>query len=223
MITASFLSEPVTRVVWDWNGTLLDDAWLCVAAMNEVLQRYAMPPMSVERYQQIFDFPVIRYYERLGFDFERAPFERVGLEFIEAYQRRRLECQLQAGAREALVALRAAGVPQTILSAHEHATLQTLLAHFELAEYFEQVTGLADHYAAGKLEQGMQWVEQVAHPPRQILLVGDTLHDAEVAAAMGVQCVLVDAGNQHVDRLRAAGVPVFASLPALLEAGLLPG
>ena len=31
------------HVIWDWNGTLLDDAWLCVDVMNGVLRAHDLP------------------------------------------------------------------------------------------------------------------------------------------------------------------------------------
>ncbi|MDH5646585.1 MAG: hypothetical protein OEZ01_11285, partial [Candidatus Heimdallarchaeota archaeon] len=38
----SSLIIPPTRyehIIWDWNGTLLDDAWLCVEIMNSMLAK----------------------------------------------------------------------------------------------------------------------------------------------------------------------------------------
>jgi phosphoglycolate phosphatase len=43
-------------------------------------------------------------------------------------------------------------------------------------------------------------------------MVGDTLHDVEVAEALGISCVLIAQGHQSRERLDQAGVPVFADL-----------
>ena len=83
------------HIIWDWNGTLLDDAKLCVDIMNVVLSRRNMPVISLRQYQELFDFPVVDYYVKLGFDFEKESFEIVGTEFIDYYEERRHEANLQ--------------------------------------------------------------------------------------------------------------------------------
>ena len=88
------------HVIWDWNGTLLDDAWLCVEVMNELLVEHSLPAVDAQRYEALFTFPVVEYYRQLGFDFERTPFEEVGTAFIEGYQARQHECELQPHALE---------------------------------------------------------------------------------------------------------------------------
>lgn len=213
----TFLKYPVRHIVWDWNGTLLNDAWLCMDVMNGMLAARGLPLLTLAEYQRVFDFPVIDYYRRIGFDFEKEPFEQIGTEFIQAYEGRRLECDLHDGARQALTFFQQAGLPQTVLSAHEQNALKSLLTHFDLSSFFEQVTGNSDHYASGKLEDGVRWIQDAGAVPREVLLIGDTRHDAEVAAAMGAQCVLLEGGNQDRARLAECGVPLFPSLRALLD------
>lgn len=204
-----------THVIWDWNGTLLDDAWLCIEVMNESLARRALPLLTPERYQRVFDFPVIRYYERLGFDLEREPFEVVGAEFIVRYEARRHEASLQPDAREALERLRAAGKAQSILSAYRHDALEELLRHHGVREFFDPVVGADDIYAHGKVAQGRALLDRLGTDPARVALVGDTAHDAEVAKEIGCACFLVPRGNHSRERLASCGVEVVESLREL--------
>jgi phosphoglycolate phosphatase len=199
------------HVFWDWNGTLLDDAWLCRDVMNGLLRARAMPELSEERYMAIFDFPVRGYYERIGFDFAKDPFEIVGMEFIRNYETRRGEPRLHADAVPALESVRGLGLGQSILSAYQHETLVSLVAQHGLSDFFHDLHGHADHYAEGKIPQGRQALADLGIDPAQTLLVGDTTHDAEVAAALGMGCLLIPAGNQPPERLRAMGCPVLAN------------
>ena len=82
------------HIIWDWNGTLLDDAWLCVDVMNGMLRERNLPERTIDQYREIFDFPVMDYYLKLGFDFGKEPFEEVGLEFIVRYNKRQKETTL---------------------------------------------------------------------------------------------------------------------------------
>jgi phosphoglycolate phosphatase len=199
-------------IIWDWNGTLLNDAWLCRDVMNESLARRDLPLMDQARYQAVFDFPVIDYYRRLGFDFEKESFEIVGAEFIEIYESRRNECDLQKGAHKLLAELHRTGYRQAVLSAYHHDSLVNILKQFGLYDFFDQIIGLDDIYAGGKIEQGKQLIRALDTHPPDCLLIGDTVHDFEVAVELGVDCRLIAAGNHTREKLSACGVPVYDSI-----------
>lgn len=207
----------VTTVLWDWNGTLFNDAWLCHDVMNTTLKQRNMPELSFEAYLDVFTFPVIEYYRRLGFDFEQEPFEVVGAEFIAEYERRRTEARLREDALACLESVRGRGLQQCILSAYQTETLESLTTHFDIRSYFDHVAGHRDIYAHGKVPQGRWLLEQLDAQPANMVLIGDTVHDAEVAAELGIGCRLVAGGNQPRCKLEAIGVPVFDSLTDVLS------
>ena len=63
-------------VLWDWNGTLLDDVALCVDALNRLLRIYHYPQQySLAQYREIFGFPIEDYYIRAGFDFSKNSYK----------------------------------------------------------------------------------------------------------------------------------------------------
>ena len=203
------------HLIWDWNGTLLDDAWLCREIMNQQLHRRGLPVLSAERYEEIFDFPVEKYYRAVGFDWSRESFQEAGTEFIVEYERRKQECTLQPGGKALLADLAAGGWSQAVLSAYSHHTLEEFLGHFGVRQHFRSVAGSRDHYAAGKVGHGLKMLEELHVSPRETLLIGDTTHDAEVARAMGVDCVLVPCGHNSWTRLAGCGIPVVENLAAL--------
>ena len=203
------------HVIWDWNGTLLDDAWLCVSVVNQLLESRGLPALSTARYQEVFDFPVEDYYLRIGFDFSREPYEALAHAFIEAYERRRLECRLQPYARQVLQLLHDRGIEQSVLSAYRQSSLQELIVHYALEGLFSHVVGLEDQFAHGKLDLGRELAHQLGPDKIGIVLIGDTTHDFEVATAMGVECMLVPSGHQSRPRLAACGTRVLDSLREL--------
>ncbi len=203
------------HVIWDWNGTLLDDAWLCREIMNRQLSRRGLPILSEERYEEIFDFPVEKYYRAVGFDWSRESFQDAGTEFIVEYEKRKKECALQPGGKALLAKLAAGGWSQAVLSAYSHHTLEEFLGYFGVRQHFRSVAGGRDHYAAGKVGHGLKMLEELHVSPRETLLIGDTTHDAEVARAMGVDCVLVPCGHNSRTRLEGCGVAVVENLDSL--------
>ncbi|HJB68990.1 MAG TPA: HAD hydrolase-like protein [Candidatus Fournierella excrementigallinarum] len=207
-------------VIWDWNGTLLDDLQLCLGLLNELLEQNGSPNRyDLAAYREIFGFPVVDYYRRAGFDFEARSFEALAADYVARYDPASFACSLCPGAADALAALRSAGVRQVILSASEQTLLNAQAGHLGVAGYFDELLGQADHYAHGKLAVGKAWMARQSFDPAQAVLVGDTLHDAQVAAGLGTKCVLCAAGHQSRERLLAAGAPVIGTLkelPALL-------
>ena len=200
------------HILWDWNGTLFDDAWLCVEVMNGLLDERGLPRLTPARYADLFGFPVIDYYRRLGFDLARESFETVGTEFIVRYERRRMECGLQPGALDLLRWLRARRLRQTVLSAYRQVTLVDLLARFGIEGIVEEALGGHDHYAHGKVEQARAWQRRTEARRGEAVLIGDTDHDADVAAAIGADCVLIPCGHQSPARLGRCGCPVLRGL-----------
>jgi phosphoglycolate phosphatase len=204
------------HVIWDWNGTLLDDVALCVDVMNALLRRRSMPEIDAARHRETFAFPVETYYRTLGFDFRVEPFERLAAEYCAAYDSRSSECPLQGGSYSALQAVAEDGAAQSILSSAEQQALLAAICHFELRDRFEAIVGQTDYYAVGKIEAGRTLIQKSGVAPDRTLLVGDTLHDYEVAQALGLRCVLVSNGHHSRERLEAVHDRVFDSLDELM-------
>ena len=201
-----------THIIWDWNGTLLDDAWLCVEVMNGLLRQRDLPPITLDIYRSVFNFPVKDYYLKLGFDFGREPFEKVGMEFMVRYNQRQKECHLHPEVKHLLPYCQLKGYRQCILSAREQNELVTETENLEVRPFFDHVRGLDDHYAHGKIDVGFHLIRDLGIPRQELIFVGDTLHDAEVASEICIDCILIPNGHYSEERIRSAGVPVFSSL-----------
>ena len=216
--------EDYRHVIWDWNGTLLDDLDLCVEAVNGLLARRGLPALDRVRYRAIFDFPVRDYYRRLGLPVDDASFHALSVEFIGAYEARRLEPGLQPGAADVLAAIARRGLTQSILSAYHRDSLRVVVRHHGVDTHFTALHGLDNIYAQSKVALGRACLAALALPPPEVLLIGDTLHDLHVARELGVACALVAHGHHATERLRAATEHVFPDLRALASAlGLAPG
>jgi phosphoglycolate phosphatase len=201
-----------THIIWDWNGTLLDDTELCVLIINGMLEQQNLPPVSRSVYQNVFGFPVKDYYSKIGFDFNEQSFEELSDIFISSYEIGREHCSLMDGARKTLDDIADLGCTQSVLSASKQDYLEQAVLDHELCDIFQSLHGLDNHHAAGKLETGRAHLESSNLDPSSTLLVGDTLHDAQVASDLGISCCLIPNGHQSISRLQAAQVPVSRNL-----------
>ena len=208
-------SSKYKHIIWDWNGTLLNDGWLFVDVMNDILDKRNMPLLTLDRYREIFGFPVKDYYVKLGFDLEAEPFEESGMEFIHAYDKRRYEASLYPEVLPLLIQLSGRGISHSILSAQHQHFLDDLVEYYQIASFFTGVIGLDNHYATSKIENGKNWVKKLDLDPQNIVMIGDTDHDFEAAIAMGVDCILISHGHHHKYRLEATTATVVDDFAAL--------
>lgn len=189
------------HIVWDWNGTLLDDVEMVIASISVVLEEHSLPALTRERYTELFCFPVEEYYKKLGFDFRKMPFESLSEKFVEQYMTRILSCRLHEGVKDLLSDLKASGVSQSVLSAAHESSLHKHLSHFGIHEFFDRIYGLDDHHAKGKVERGRDLLRDSGLAPEHTLLVGDTDHDLEVGRELGIDVLLLGDGHQSYERL----------------------
>jgi len=187
--------------VWDWNGTLLDDTWLCCESLNGMLGRRGLPLVDPADYTRLFEFPVQRVYRKVGIMVDEAEFEAVSHEFVSTYESRKGECGLHRGALELIDDLSGRGATHSVLSAYERGLLRQTLDGLALSARFRKLCGGGDIHARSKAERAR------TH-----------LHDLEAARAMGTDCLLVAHGGQHRSRLEGHGAPVIDSFDELHEA-----
>ena len=205
-------------IIWDWNGTIYDDAAFCVNIMNNLLSKRNLPLLTIEKYKEVFDFPVKDYYQKLGFDFNKEAFEIIGTEFINEYNNKHFSCKLHTGILELIKDLNKNDYKQFVLSAREEKKLKEELKHYKVYNEFVDVAGLSDHYANGKIAVGKKLMKLHEINPDDCLLIGDTLHDAEVAADLNIDCVLVANGHHSYEKLKQSNVPVLTSVEQLSRA-----
>lgn len=187
-------------IIWDWNGTLLDDLQLSVDSVNILLQERKLPPLSVDRYKDIFCFPVVDYYKKAGFDFENEPFEIPARQYVKLYYGNVDKTRLSRNAIDTLSFIKENGFRQIILSAMEQNNLKKMTESAGISHYFDGIFGIKDNYAREKVSLGKDVIKELELNPSECLMVGDTLHDAEVAEQCGFDCILYSGG--HVSRQR---------------------
>ncbi len=201
------------NIVWDFNGTLLDDLGIGIRAVNALLRRRGLKPLrSPEEYHAVFCFPIEEYYRRLGFDFSREPYETLAVEWVKEYRAIEHTAPLRKGARELISAFREAGLTQTVLSASEAGMLGEQLSALGILDSFDLVLGRSDIYAESKLA-----LAETLRPrlTGRTLVIGDTSHDLESARILAADAILLRGGHTADGVLDALGCEVEDDLISL--------
>ena len=196
--------EKYKHIIWDWNGTIFNDVVLGVDIINKLLKERKLNLLTIDLYKDVFTIPVKDYYASLGFDFSKESFEVVGKHWIDEYERRKFECRLYEGVVDLMEKINKIGIGQSILSAYSQHTLEEMVDHHDLRKYLEHIVGLDNIYAASKLHLGIELMERLGNGKGETLVIGDTIHDYEVAMEIGADCVLIASGHQSKNKLLTA-------------------
>ncbi len=206
------------HIIWDWNGTILNDLDMCVKIINDLLEQHEMSTITTEQYKDVFTIPVENYYKAIGFDFDKKSFEVVGKEWMDEYERRKYnDASIHPDVKKIITGIHQNGQSQSILSAYMQHTLEELVEHYNLSNYFDYLVGAGDIYAYGKVEQGKMLMDKLNLKKGESILIGDTIHDYEVAQEIGADCLLTAEGHQSYERLASTGCVVVHSLNELLN------
>ena len=212
-------SMKYTTIAWDWNGTLLDDAFICAECVNDMLRKRNMPILDLDTYRSYVENPIIKAYEHI-FDLKVVTFDTIVKEFYESYPKYMKDALLVPGAKELLEYFREQGCRQIIITAAHTPDVIEYLCKFGIKNYFDTVLGSDNLQGGSKISRAAEYAKSEKISNGTLLMIGDTAHDAETADAIGADCILFSGGHQCEERLEATGRPVVKNLldiPALIE------
>ena len=211
------LMSEVKHIIWDWNGTLIDDVSLCVYILNSILTDHGKEQVSINQYRKTFFFPVSKFYESLSLPCSGEEYERLAQNYIKKYREEYKSCFLHDHAFETIKSLQMLGVSQSIFSAGMQSDLEEFVNFYGLMDFMTLVDGANNIYAKGKGDRVHDHFIKVSHHADQVLLIGDTLHDAEVAASVGCSVLLFEKGHFCEERLRNSPAQSFNNLLEVIK------
>ncbi|WP_225801587.1 HAD family hydrolase [Streptomyces sp. NK15101] len=201
------------HLVWDWNGTLLDDIDAVIGATNAAFAELGLASITLERYRELYTVPVPKFYERL---MGRLPTDEewtvMDGAFHRHYWQRADACGLTIGAAELLAARQEAGATQSLLSLAPHTHLVPLVQRYGIAERFVRVDGRVDASTDGKSGHMVRHLAALGVPAERVVVIGDAADDAVAAAHVGARAVLYTGGSHSRASLSRVGAPVVDSL-----------
>lgn len=209
----------IDHIIWDWNGTLLNDVEFGLDLANWLLRQYHLPELKdLAAYHKEFTFPIRDYYRAIGFGDDIFP--EAAVKWMDKYMAEEHICPLQPGALEVTRLFREKSIRQVIISASKLSNLKQQLAERPYFDFFDPPRGLGDIYAGSKVDIALDWMKNSGADQSRTLLIGDTLHDAEVAGALGCRCILVAQGHQSLQTLQSSGAIVAKDLPEAAQMAL---
>jgi phosphoglycolate phosphatase-like HAD superfamily hydrolase len=200
------------HVIWDWNGTLVDDLSVVVDAVNVSLAAIGEAPITADHYRDHYTRPVRRFYDGLlGRAIEDDEWATIDTTFHDTYAATLHRVSLTDGAEEAIEMVAASGATQSILSMWWHDDLVPEVKRHALDGVMVRVDGNTLDAGETKARLLQIHLERLGDRGTPVM-IGDATDDARAAIEVGIAVVLYDGGSHHEHELRSFGVPVARSL-----------
>lgn len=189
--------------IWDFNGTIIDDTATCLSIENKMLKDRGMKyGYTVEVYRNLFCFPIINYYKKLGYTFENESYQEISNEFHREYAALFNDIPLMDGFLDRIHESMDKGYDNVIFSATEQNLLNKQVKDLGINQYFKALIGIDDNMAFSKIEHAKRWMEENNINPNECFYIGDTLHDLETVKALKIkEYALVACGHQSFEVL----------------------
>lgn len=201
------------HIVWDWNGTLLDDLEVVIEAANVGLSEFGIEPLDEDRYRDHFTRPVRVFYDSLfGRRVTDEEWERLNHLFHVEYMARADAARLVGDAVEALDAVGSDPSAQSLLSMSPQDWLEGIVERKRVIHRFSLVSGLRGETGGLKAAHMAEHIAALGLDPARTVVIGDTPDDATAARHVGAHVVLYDGGSHHLPVLQQAEAPVAHSL-----------
>ena len=188
------------HILWDWNGTLLDDTQAALDTLNIMLRRRGAPEIRMDFYRDNFAFPVKPFYSSIGMALENEDWDKLAEEYHDIYAVQ--PKSLNSRALEALSLVRDAGSRQSIISALRQDLLDAATGRYGVSGFMEHIYGVDNLDGSSKIDRARLLLSAIRRESDdEIVIIGDSLHDFEVARELGVSCVLCSQGSHAGWRL----------------------
>ena len=201
------MSERPTYILWDWNGTLLDDIEAEVGSLNVMLARRGRDPVTTEFFRQRFAFPARDFYRLVGMDVPDEEWDALAKEYHDTYHAQ--SYGLNRGAFAALEMVREKGAGQSVISALHQYYLDLETDRYGVRPFMDHIYGVDNFDGGSKLTRARELLREMTSDPyspfpvslSSYVLIGDSIHDFEVAKELGIKCVLFSGGSHSRARL----------------------
>ena len=206
--------EPL-HLVWDWNGTVLNDFEIILRSTNDSFGDHGLPPITADQYRTQIKMPIRAFYaDILGHEPTDEEWEAMDATFHKYYVAYEREARLSDGLPDLFRHWAGRGRSQSLLSMYHDDKLVPVVRHHGISHHFALVQGTRPPRPARKAEHLADHLRQLRLDPARVVLIGDSPDDANAAFSVGARVILYGGGFAAAAALQATGAPIADTLDA---------
>lgn len=212
---AKIMGKPL--IIFDWDGTLMDSIGLITESMHVAAAHFGFTTTDTE-VKSIIGLSLTKAIEQLFPLASALQIEAIERRYAEYYIANSHKTPFFTGIEAMLQQLQRAGKTLAVATGKKRAGLDRVMSASNSHHYFA-VSKCADE-SRGKPDPQMliDILEETGFSVEQAVLVGDSIHDIDMANALGMMSVAVEYGAGIKDSLRRARPTVQLATPeALIE------
>lgn len=198
-------------IIWDFNGTLVDDVDAALGAVNDMLQKRGQPKIDLNEYRSAVDIPIWKFYETVFEEGTITPEEAIE-EFAMGYERHLKSEPLMEGAKDVLDHFKSCKIKQIVLSASHIDKVKSRLQSLGVAGYFDSILGRSDDFVGDKSYLAKQYLCKNKVTASEVLVIGDCSNDFDMAEHLGCDCILCTKGHHSRKEMKRTSACVIDSL-----------
>ena len=198
-------------IVFDWNGTLLADTLPSLKASNACLEFYGRPPITMERFRETFNFPILHFYKLNGISTDEmlARKEESNIVFQSSYEALAANTRLRKGARELLQWCNDQGHTCMILSNYMTDKITAHLHRLKIRHHFADISahdcdGTTILHKTTKAQRLSEYMLKRNYKPAETIIIGDSTEEPEIARQLGLTSIGITDGAISRPRLKKA-------------------
>ncbi|WP_028356902.1 HAD-IA family hydrolase [Brackiella oedipodis] len=191
-------------IVFDWDGTLMDSTWSIAVAIQGACRDLGVPEPTMQEAKWVIGLGMSEVIPKIAPNLSQPQLQ----EFLQAYRRHYFtqdqDLKLFNGIPQLLQQLKQQGLNLAVATGKSRVGLNRALDKHQLTPLFD-ITRTADE-TRGKPHPQMLFeiIDELMVEPEQVVMIGDTSHDIQMAQNAGVDSIAVTYGAHEIEELDKA-------------------
>ncbi|MBL8385689.1 MAG: HAD-IA family hydrolase [Burkholderiales bacterium] len=191
-------------IVFDWDGTVMDSTRVIVASIQQAARDLGLPVPTDEAASHVIGLGLGDALRIAVPELARADYPRMVERYVAHWRAHEDDLVLFAGMRELLETLKAGPYRLAVATGKSRAGLDRVMAHGDIGHLFDATRTADETRSKPHPQMLLELMEDLDAAPARTLMIGDTTHDAQMAANAGVPALAVSYGAHPRPQLEAA-------------------
>lgn len=190
-------------IVFDWDGTVMDSTAVIATSIQSACRDLALPVPSDEDARHVIGMGLVEALRHAVPDASEAMYGALAERYRHHFLAQDQTIPLFPGARETIVALHEAGHALAVATGKSRKGLDRVLDSSGLRAYFHASRTADETFSKPHPAMLQEIMDELGMQPEQVLMIGDTTHDLQMAINAGVDAVGMTYGAHPEEQLRA--------------------